>query len=64
MAGDIFVSRCMVFGFAAVMGYWAAAGSRVNFWLCPPLFLLAYVAMAWVHMFAFFVLWSLISVKS
>ena len=53
MAGDIFVSRCMVFGFAAVMGYWAAAGSRVNFWLCPPLFLLAYVAMAWVHCFAF-----------
>jgi hypothetical protein len=54
MAGGIFVNRpfsfnlkCIVFGFALVMGYWAAAGPRVNFWLFPLIFLLAYVAMAW-----------------
>jgi hypothetical protein len=54
MAGGIFVNRpfsfnlkCIVFGFALVMGYWAAAGPRVNFWLFPLIFILAYVAMAW-----------------
>lgn len=54
MAGGIFVNRpfsfnlkCIVFGFALVIGYWAAAGHRVNFWLFPLIFILAYVAMAW-----------------
>ena len=54
MAGGIFVNRpfsfnlkCVVFGFALVIGYWAAAGPRVNFWLFPLIFVLAYVAMAW-----------------
>jgi len=54
MAGGIFVNRpfsfnlkCIVFGFALVIGYWAAAGAKVNFWLFPLIFILAYVAMAW-----------------
>jgi hypothetical protein len=54
MSGGIFVNRpfsfnlkCVVFGFALVIGYWAAAGPRVNFWLFPLIFVLAYVAMAW-----------------
>ena len=54
MAGGIFVNRplsfnlkCIVFGFALVIGYWTAAGPRVNFWLFPLIFVLAYVAMAW-----------------
>lgn len=54
MAGGIFTNRpfsfnlkCIVFGFALVIGYWAAAGPMVNFWLFPLIFILAYVAMAW-----------------
>jgi hypothetical protein len=58
MSGGIFVNRpfsfnlkCIVFGFALVIGYWAAAGPRVNFWLFPLIFILAYVAMAWYDEF-------------
>ncbi len=54
MAGGIFVNRpfsfnlkCIVFGFALVIGYWGAAAPNVNFWLFPLIFVLAYVAMAW-----------------
>jgi hypothetical protein len=55
MSGGIFVNRpfafnlkCIVFGFALVMGYWAAATApQVNFWLFPLIFVLGYVAMAW-----------------
>jgi hypothetical protein len=54
MSGGIFINRpfsfnlkCIVFGFALVIGYWAASGPRVNFWLFPLIFILAYVTMAW-----------------
>ncbi|UUT40529.1 hypothetical protein [carnivorous sponge associated iridovirus] len=54
MSGGLFVNRpfsfnlkCIIFGFALLIGYWAAAGPRVNFWLFPLIFIFAYVAMAW-----------------
>ena len=47
MTGFSFNFKCIVFGFALVMGYWSWVGPRVYFLLFPLIFFLGYVAMAW-----------------